>query len=465
MVSEEISNFQKKTMGKKSHRLRSLYKGALDPLMGSFFGVFVIVGADSQKKKKKKNFMLRISCRVMVQAAVGNQRHPFYHEEEITDYVNSCENVTRVAEGSMMVPQFLNAIVRPAFGVKLHYPIFFGLRQNGLRGVFLDQKASVPRGAPVVTVPLRSSIHVDNVRNCKHACHDLLPQHIEPYLHSEELRPLLPQMYLGIQFAYMMARLPTHREKPTADTSVVTTTTSADEEPDDVMAWCRMIDDEDWSEDFIARLYGSALDEWQKKSYGDMCSTTMRSLSSIHKHLRDRPPLDLVQRIVRVVLARTDHFPDESELAASPLRRVRRILRNIRGIKPTKRVGLIPMVDMLNHSNLPNVTVQFGYSEDVHAPAAIVRSVVPIQGGQEVCRHYNFACERPSALFRYGFLPFDTINVVEMDNWKEHVWKSVLPNQGPADAEKIKLEKKLDDEVEKLQNIYRKAKANIDPKA
>uniref|UniRef100_A0A0A9YR50 SET domain-containing protein n=1 Tax=Lygus hesperus TaxID=30085 RepID=A0A0A9YR50_LYGHE len=82
---------------------------------------------------------------------------------------------------------------------------------------------------------------------------------------------------------------------------------------------------------------------------------------------------------------------------------------------------MVPLLDMVNHSNRPNCAVRIARSPLLphHASAITLHTIAPVSVGGELCRHYNFALSRSNALFRYGFLPFDILTMIEIDQAKE----------------------------------------------
>ncbi|RNF11205.1 hypothetical protein TraAM80_01137 [Trypanosoma rangeli] len=144
-----------------------------------------------------------------------------------------------------------------------------------------------------------------------------------------------------------------------------------------------------------------ALDTWQRQSYEEMTKKFHSNITAIHEKLEPPFSVDTFRRITRLVLARAEHMPPLNFYDGSSVwRRPRHYLRRCMKRPDPSEVCMVLLLDLVNHSNRPNCGLCVGLSLVVGGKGAItLYSIVRINPGQGICRHYNFAINRPNAPF------------------------------------------------------------------
>lgn len=350
--------------------------------------------------------------------------------------------------------------------IQFHVPMFFTLRPNGMRAAYLYDGCVIPRGQPIFTVPYSAVVTPATIASFPWAAANVTPDAIAPHVTDEEIAPLAPQLYLGLQFAHMIYRLNGDAEVgsiagPTCATGAASAM-PGEAQQTGLAPWCHFIDDENFDEAFILKMFRNGLDTMQTQSYNELASMFNHSMTNIQDRLRLPFSVEHLKRITRVVLSRCELIPTADELQT---RNFVRLLRrawwrlsgqSVEGMKASRRqLSVVPLLDALNHSNRPNVGVRYGVSSFLdNKPAVTVFALTDIFGGQELCRHYNFAMNRAAALFRYGFLPFDVMTVVEHDAWQSHYKEGLRPNMGDESAAQRRDKAQVAEEVARLESVF-----------
>ncbi|CBZ32942.1 hypothetical protein, conserved [Leishmania donovani] len=343
------------------------------------------------------------------------------------------------------------------FGVHLHEETFIGTRSSQHRGLFLSRSRTTPLPAnkPLATIPLSTLLTVSKISTKPNVLPHVTLAKVHDAIADDEFRIMAPQFYLGLQMSAIIAAIPDiTRAHSAVEVSEMTDLLRAGVTP-----YARMLDDEDFNEEFVFGMYGMALDSWQRASYEEMTKKYHLALTAIHEAIDPPFKLEQFQRITRLVLARVEHVPPADYYSGRLfLRRLRRRWRRLRKMPEPAEVALVPYLDLVNHSNRPNCTTRIGPSSVLGGEGAItlvtLREVLP---GEELCRHYNFALSRASALFRYGFLPFDLISIVEHDAVDEHVMKSRDMFRAESE-EQLEQRRREAEEVARLEKLFQDAK-------
>jgi hypothetical protein len=343
------------------------------------------------------------------------------------------------------------------FGIRLHEETFIGIRSSQQRGLFLsaDRAVPLPANKPLATIPLASLYTVSNITTKPNTLHRVTVDDVRNAIHDDEFRIMAPQLFLGLQISAIISSLPDiTRAESQEELDRMTSILRGGANP-----YARLLDDEDFSEEFVFGMYGMALDTWQRSSYEDMTKKYHLTLTSIHEALKPPFRLEHFQRITRLVLARAEHVPPAGYYDGNAfVRRMQRRWRRWKKIPDPADVALVPYLDLVNHSNRPNCAVRVGPSSELNGAGAITLfSLRDIQPGQELCRHYNFSLNRASALFRYGFLPFDLISIVDHDAIDEHVTKSASMFKPESQEEQERRERELK-ELSRLEKIFQDAR-------
>ena len=343
------------------------------------------------------------------------------------------------------------------FHIRLHEETFIGIRSSQQRGLFLsaNRAAPLPANKPLATIPLSSLYTLSNIASKPNTMQHVTMDDVRNAIHDAEFQLMAPQFYIGLQMSAIIANLPdiTRAESP--------------EEFDRMGGilrgganpYARLLDDEDFSEEFVFGMYGMALDTWQRHSYEEMTKKYHLALTAIHETLRPPFKLEHFQRITRLVLARVEHVPPAGYYDGNAfLRKMRRRWRRWQKTPDPSDIALVPYLDLVNHSNQPNCGVRVGPSPELNGAGAITLfSLRDIKPGQELCRHYNFALNRASALFRYGFLPFDLISIVDHDSIDENLTKNATMFKPESQEEQEKREREQK-ELSRLEKIFQDAK-------
>ncbi|EPY36833.1 hypothetical protein STCU_00384 [Strigomonas culicis] len=343
------------------------------------------------------------------------------------------------------------------FNILLHEKTFIGIRSSQQRGLFLDADRGAPLApnTPVATVPLQSLYRLSNIHTKPNALRAIQLDDVRAAIRDDEMKMMAPQLLLGLQFAAIITALPDiTKESTQADVERVAAVLRGGANP-----WARMLDDEDFNEQFILGMYGMTLDTWQRASYDQLTEKFHHALTDLHSTLRLPYTIDHLRRITRLVLARAEHVPPADYYDGSALaRRLQRRWRQLRRRPDPAEVAMVPLLDMVNHSNRPNCGVRVGPSPALGGKGAITLfTLTRVEPGHELCRHYNFALSRPYALFRYGFLPFDLISIVEHDAVQEHYVKH-KGSMRPESEEKQQQRAREDREVARLEQIFKDAR-------
>jgi hypothetical protein len=340
--------------------------------------------------------------------------------------------------------------------VRFHCPLLVDMRSNGMRGLFMPKHHYVERNTPLYTIPFKGFVGNATMMTLD----DTLPvtlADVEQALEGEEIRAMAPQLHLAMHVSNQIARLP--HVLNTRNVDVVEGERIARLETGGLMPYWRLLDDEDWSEQHIQQMYRNALDDWQKKNYDELLLDTGRAVSKLHQHFDCVFKQDLLRRMARVIIARVEHVPNGEHMQSNRVTKsIRAAYRAATKTPKPKVCALVPMLDMLNHSSRPNCDVRFHVDDKTGEPVATVFSLCRIKGEQEVCRHYNFTMDRSNALFRFGFLPFDTVEIPELDPWKEHYEKTLAGRMDPISTAEQQKRQQVEDEVFRLQRVFADAK-------
>lgn len=339
-------------------------------------------------------------------------------------------------------------------GVRFHRPLLIGIRTSQVRGLFAADGHDIPANSPVATIPLASVITGKSMASGEFGMPEITPEIIASHIADEEIRLLAPHIHLGLQFASAINYIPGRTAVETSDPELASLLV------EDVMPICRMIDDEDFNEEFLFRMYGATLDTWQKAGFTEMTDKFNKAMTDLHTALKLPFSIRHLRRICRLILARTEHVPRPDQFEGSIwVRRVRRLLATVLKQTPPTDVAVIPVLDLVNHSNRPNLGVRLGPSPLLDGRAAVtLHTLMPVKGGQELCRHYNFALSRQAALFRYGFLPFDLIAVEELSAINEHLVKN--RELSPESDEIIAQRTKEMEEIHRLEGLFKHGPSN-----
>lgn len=343
------------------------------------------------------------------------------------------------------------------FNMRLHEETFIGVRSSQQRGLFLSETrpSSLPANSPIVTIPLATLLTASNCHRLPNALPHITLEKVEQATNETEFRIMAPQLLLALQLSAVIASLP---DITKAETREETERISAILRSG-VAPYARLLDDEDFNEEFVFGMYGMALDSWQRASFEDMTEGLHRTLTVLHERLEPPFKLEHLRRITRLVLARAEHTPPLKYYSGSSLlRQVRRRWRRLCGVPDPYEVSMVPFLDLVNHSNRPNCAIRVGPSPELGGAGAITLfSLREVHPGKELCRHYNFAIDRASALLRYGFLPFDLISIVEHDAIDEYLVK----NQDMLKPESVEIAEKRERdraELQRLEQLYQTAK-------
>lgn len=343
------------------------------------------------------------------------------------------------------------------FGIVLHAPTFMGVRASQQRGLFLAQKQPLESNQPIATIPLASVYTTENISTKPNVMAHVTVEDVRNAIVDEECKLMAPLLYLGLQFASIIDALPNVTRMDSKDDAAMRRAFSILRQGPN--PWARVLDDEDFNEDHVYGMYGMTLDSWQKASFEEMTAMFHRATSSIHGTFQ--PPFKVrhFRRIARLVLARAEHimpagYYDRPRWQRSLSRRWRQFSR-----QPARHVpAMVPLLDLVNHSNRPNCGVRLGPSSVLGGkPAITMVSLGRIEPGHEICRHYNFAISRASALFRYGFLPFDLIAVVEHDSVHETFVRNP-PSMRSKSEVVLSREAEMAADVARMETIYQKAR-------
>eukprot|EP00796_Vickermania_ingenoplastis_P001296 gene1296-746_t len=346
------------------------------------------------------------------------------------------------------------------FQIKSHLPTYVGTRDSQVRGLFLSTELSpwqrggpapapVEANTPLLTIPLDQVYTETNISSKPNTLRNVTVEQVRQLIPVPEFKLMAPQLYMGLQFAAMTSAIP---QVPEFDPTDASGSSSSIERYVDIQAgganpWSRMLEDEDFNENFILNMYGGALDKWQRENFDELTSAFHRCISAIHEGLQLRMKIDHLRRTARLVLARVEHVPPAGYWDQPRWRRrLAAAYRRARKRREPSQLAMIPMLDLVNHSNRPNCGVRIGPSAALQGrPAVTLFSLSRILPGQELCRHYNFSLTRPVALFRYGFLPFDLISIVELDPANEYLFKNQHQMRPPEEAQRIKEEKEKEE--------------------
>lgn len=319
-----------------------------------------------------------------------------------------------------------------------------------MRGLFAADGHDIPANSPIATIPLASVITGSGMAKGDFGIPSITPEMIASSIQDEEIRMLAPHIYLGLQFASAISYIPGRSAMDTAEDESL-----SDLLVEDIMPLCRMIDDEDFNEEFLFRMYGATLDTWQKASFTEMTDKFNKTMTDLHTDLKLPFSIRHLRRICRLVLARTEHVPRPEQFEGSKfMRQMKRVADGLLKRKPEMDVAIVPVLDLVNHSNRPNLGIRIGPSPILDGRAALtLHTLMPVKGGQELCRHYNFALTRQAALFRYGFLPFDLIAVEELSAINEHLVKN--RELSPESDEVIAKRRKEMEEIHRLEGLFK----------
>lgn len=338
----------------------------------------------------------------------------------------------------------------------------------------------------IFTIPLETIYTTSNIASKPNMLPHLTVKQVENFIRVEGFKLLAPQLYLGVQFAALTSAIPEvpvmqKRSLPSSSSFYLSHDEgsgaySTEEDKSDARVslhryrdlqqshanpWARVLEDEDFNENFVLHMYGGALDKWQRESFDDLTTTFHRTITSIYEGLglQKLMKVEHLRRISRLVLARVEHVPPETYYSTPRWqRRLSRAWRRLRHKREPFQLAMIPLLDLVNHSNRPNCGVRIGPSAHLQGKAGItLYSLTRILPGQELCRHYNFSLTRPVALFRYGFLPFDLISIVDLDPANEYIFKNQHQMRPPEEAQRLK-EEKEQREIARLEAIFQKAK-------
>lgn len=353
--------------------------------------------------------------------------------------------------------------------VTFHAPIIFGLRESGMRGVFLSDNHNVERNMPILSFPLRAALTVDNTLLRATQLERSLPtmQRVRDILAKNQLEALGDHVLLSIAIALRIHQLPRSSRIDVDSLTKEEFEGFALAMGHPVTPWARMIDQEDWDDGYVGSAYKSLLDTWQQQNYNELLTGFRLAMSRLHSELELPMPIPLLLRVTRTVIARVDQVPLYEDLQRSNWSRRltswRHRFLGAPALSDRRRVALLPMIDMLNHSNRPNSLLRITATDKQGGvePTVNLVSTCRIRGGSEICRHYNFNMDRGNALFRYGFLPFSVVGVEKLDPWKEHYSRGVAPNLGAEPQHIVEERRKVDDEVQRLQRLFRKEREGV----
>ena len=356
--------------------------------------------------------------------------------------------ISRVKKTSLPVDFFRCCATH--FGTVFHTPLIIGIRTSQVRGLFLPEGHTIEPNQPIASIPLNKIVTNERILTSSFADPKITVERVEKAIALPEFRSMAPQLHLGVQMASVIHTLPdpsrlfSQEEQDLSDAIQVK----------EMMPWARIVDDEDFNEKFVFNMYAATLDTWQKQSYNELVEGFAKVTAELQQQLELPYSANHLRRISRLVLARSEHFPSADYYTTNKyVRKFQRLM----GTVPKQEVALVPLLDLVNHSNRPNVGVRIGRSQALNGePAVTIHSLTRIEGGQEICRHYNFALTRPAALFRYGFLPFDMISMVDNNSADEHLTKVDLNSEA---SEVLEKRRKEDDEVRKLEDMFKKAKS------
>lgn len=363
------------------------------------------------------------------------------------------------------------------FKIISHAPTYIGTRDSQVRGLFLSTEPPPPEAGfraaaplassssgqnsviktvepntPLFTIPLENVYSVSNIASKPNTLRHVTVDDVGALIPVEEFKIMAPHFYLGLQFASLISHIPDVPPLSADETlsSLVDEegplgrlTRYRDLQQCQANPWARMLEDEDFNEHFILHMYGGALDKWQRENFDEMTSGFHRCISAIHTGLKLTIKLDQLRRVTRLVLARIEHVPPPGFFEQPRWkRRLAASWRRLRRQREPSQVAMVPLLDLVNHSNRPNCGVRIGPSPALGGrPAVTLFSLSRIVPGQELCRHYNFSMTRPAALFRYGFLPFDLISIVELDAANEYLFKNQHQLRPKEETERLKEEK------------------------
>ena len=326
-------------------------------------------------------------------------------------------------------------------------PVVVGERKDGLRGLFVADGYEVPRNHTLVSMPVSAAITPSNIaslqgREVADAC-ELTPcavttEDVAKVIRADPLRAkmvsIAPQLCLAIHVAAASSQLLQvakflNAAAAAGDGDASDQKTKAKVALEayrvGITPYARMLDDEAFDEVHVNSIYSGGLDPWQVKAHSDLVASynaVVRDVSAACDVNQYGLNSEDLRRLGRIIIARADALPSTADAGVPRLLRpLTRRWRRYMGVKEAPSIGLFPYLDLVNHSNRPNVVLQQAYQHpvdpktgkpDTSAPKERVVKLVTlgaIKGGIEVCRHYNFALDRAAALFRYGFLPFETI--------------------------------------------------------
>lgn len=363
------------------------------------------------------------------------------------------------AKGRSTLPTDFFECCTSHFGMHVHQPVFIGVRSSQVRGLFLPYDAKpLAANQPVVTIPLTAAMTCSSILQNPNALPRVTLQNVRDTIQDPEFQPMAAHIFLGLQMSSIVSHIPdtsritSNEEAVNAELALTTGMTP----------WARLVDDEDFNEQFIFGMFGMALDAWQRNSFNEITKQFHKEISRIHSVLRLPFSVDLFRRMTRLLLARAETLPLPSVYDGPRWQRRMWRLWKVLTKQPTTvptEVGVVPYLDMINHSNRPNVHMKVLPSPLLGGkPAVVISTIAPVNPGQELCRHYNFALSRPNALFRYGFLPFDLISIVENDAIHEHLVKNQDMLEPEAEATIAARQAEMD-EIAKLEKVFKQARS------
>ncbi|CCW65301.1 unnamed protein product [Phytomonas sp. EM1] len=360
---------------------------------------------------------------------------------------------------SSTLPQDFYDCCQRVFKIKLHEETFIGERPSQVRGLFLSASRQKPLRSNqlIATIPLATLYTEKNIHQKPNTLHHLRVEHVRDAIEDEEFKIMAPQLYMGMQIAAMTDALPEIGKVANAEEfKKISEILRGGANP-----WARMLDDEDFNDKFVYGMYGMTLDTWQQSSYNEMVEKFNRSTALVHEKLRLSFKIEHFRRTARLVLARLEHMLPSEYYKSSPwVRRWKRRYRLLFWQREPSELTLVPLLDLVNHSNRPNCAIRVGPSAVLGGdPAIALFSLTTIAPGEELCRHYNLALNRASALFRYGFLPFDLIAIVDHNSVEENFVRN-RPEMRLLDDSKIASLEEERREIERLEAIFQKAKRN-----
>lgn len=354
----------------------------------------------------------------------------------------------KVIVSNRLVRDYFKSITKD--GVVFHVPLNIGLQDNQMRGLYLVGDQVVPQGHPIATIPLEAVVTSSSVMRGNFALPNVTRQAIANMIQDSEMKNLAPHLHVAAQVCHMISQIP--------DRSRFTSLTQFDQCDEMIsekfMSFARLLDDENFDEEYISETYFSRLDTFQFQLHKQLHQKYVQAVKDVYTHL-DQPQFaaGTLHRIGRVVIARTEQFP--SQISFSKWRRlIGRFYRYLRKRPPPTSLGIIPLVEMLNHSNRPTVHIRFSRSLLVGGqPAAVLYALKNISPGTELARQYNFSLPQGVALFRWGFLPFDSFTVVEHDTNQFYMahYKHMAPEAEYVKERRIKEEK----EIEELDHLFK----------